>query len=74
MKVYVKSPDGRVIPHETASADVLKAALLPGYEIVASPLTVLLAGHGEELLAWLGEHGFARTAIVPALKPGKKAA
>ena len=57
MKVLVRSPDGRVIPHETDDPAALKAALLPGYKVVTSPMTELLAGHGDELIAWLAEHG-----------------
>ena len=57
MKVYVRSPDGRILPHETQDADGLKAALLPGYEIVKSPMGTMLEENGDELLAWLAERG-----------------
>lgn len=57
MKVYVQTPDGRVIPHETPDAEALKAALMPGYAIVQSPLAALLDDNGDELLAWLAERG-----------------
>ena len=57
MKVHVRTPDGRVLPHETQDADGLKAALLPGYEIVKSPMATMLEENGDELLAWLAERG-----------------
>jgi hypothetical protein len=57
MRFYVRTPDARVLPHEAPSMEWLKAVLLPGYEIVKSPLAVMLDEHGEELLAWLAERG-----------------
>ena len=64
MKVLVRSPDGRVIPHETNDPASLKANLLPGYTVVTSPMTELLAEHGDELKAWLIANGFVRAAPV----------
>lgn len=71
MKVYVRSPDGRILPHETQDADGLKAALLPGYEIVKSPMGTMLEENGDELKAWLIANGFVRAPAVQPHRPSR---
>jgi hypothetical protein len=72
-QLEIRAPDGRVIRQFHKSVDAAREALSPGYEVIGEVISgnivspigpgarsfmkALLSAHGDELLAFLGEHG-----------------
>jgi hypothetical protein len=94
LQLEIRAPDGRVLRQFHKSVDAARKALQPGYEVtgeviganIVSPIgpgarsfmTSLLESQGDELLAYLAEHGIVSPVAQapelngPTFRPGNK--